>query len=121
MKLKLARTKQCAKCPWKKGTDPNAIPNGYSVKKHKALKGTVAKPGELRLDGPMHVMACHDSEVGNESHCIGWLVNQLTIGNNIGLRFRMMDYDLSGIELDGEQHERFKDTLPPRVRTARKV
>lgn len=39
-------------------------------------------------------------------------MNQLGPGNNIGLRLRMLDYDLSKVKLDGEQHGRFEDTLP---------
>lgn len=35
-------TTQCKKCPWKKGTNPNEIPNGYSVGKHEHLENTIA-------------------------------------------------------------------------------
>lgn len=35
--------RQCAKCPWKKSTDPRTIPNGYSETKHAALAGTIAE------------------------------------------------------------------------------
>lgn len=28
-KLKLNREIQCAKCPWRKSTNPRLIPNGY--------------------------------------------------------------------------------------------
>lgn len=59
-------------------------------------------------------MACHESKPGDESHCIGWLMQQLGPGNNIGLRIQMMSYDLSAVELDGDQHECFEDTLPIR-------
>jgi len=107
MKKKLGRDKQCAKCPWKKSTNPKEIPNGYSVKKHKALKGTIAEPGSLRRSG--RVMACHEE---HEAHCIGWLNHQLGPGNNIPLRIQMLEYDLSGMEVFGAQHERFEDTLP---------
>jgi Family of unknown function (DUF6283) len=114
VKLKLARTKQCAKCPWRKSTDPNEIPNGYSKRLHRNLKGTIAEHGTLNL-GQLRAMACHESKLGEETHCIGWLANQMGPGNNIGLRFQMMRYDLSGVELIGEQHETFEETLGGRA------
>jgi len=116
MKKKLAREKQCAKCPWKVKTDPHTIPDGYEVEKHRALKRTIAQPGSFRSSV---AMACHESNPGEEMHCIGWLANQMGPGNNIGLRIRMLEYDLSGVELDGEQHERFEDTLPKKEKTCK--
>ena len=116
-KWKLKRVRQCAKCPWKVSTDPYEIPDGYSVKKHRALKSTTAQPGDFRL-GP--AMSCHEHPPSDETHCVGWLVNQLGPGNNIGLRIRMMSCENAGaIQLDGEQHQRFEDTLPKRRRNRR--
>lgn len=110
MKQRLKRETQCAKCPWKVSTDPHDIPNGYCETKHKGLKRTIADPGEIRFGG--HAMACHETNAKDEVYCIGWLMNQLGPGNNIGLRMRMLDYDLSRVRLVGEQHETFEDTLP---------
>lgn len=45
-------------------------------------------------------------------YCIGWIENQLGPGNNIPLRLKMLNYDLSEMETFGDQHERFEDTLP---------
>lgn len=110
---KLERTKQCGKCPWRKSTDPNQIPDGYSVEKHEALEKTIASPGDLRqafCGGPKQVMACHETEA---AHCVGWLHHQLGPGNNIGLRIRMMTCtNARDVEVLGDQHERFEDTLP---------
>lgn len=110
VKKRLRRQVQCEKCPWKKSTNPYEIPNGYDVEKHLGLERTIAS-GEASL-GRANMMACHESEPGKEAHCIGWLMNQLGPGNNIGLRLRMLDYDLSKVRTVGEQHERFEDTLP---------
>ena len=112
MTWKLKRTKQCAKCPWKVSTNPHDIPNGYCEARHAGLADTIAEPG--RLPGPvMRVMACHESPPGDEAHCIGWLVNQLGPGNNIGLRIAMMKCEnATAIKLAGAQHETFEDTLP---------
>lgn len=66
-------------------------------------------------------MACHESKVGKEAHCIGWLMNQLGPGSNIGLRIEMLGYDLSNVELVGEQHDCFEDTLPKLTSKRRKV
>ena len=106
---KLKRTAQCAKCPWLVATDPHEIPDGYSEEKHAALASTIASPGALNL-GTLHIMACHETQ---DAHCVGWLVNQLGPGNNLGLRLRMMTCENSdAIRLRGEQHESFEDTLP---------
>ena len=114
MPSKLKRVRQCENCPWKRSTDPNDIPNGYSEEMHRALKSTIAEPGALELLGqPLTVFACHESPDGEEAHCVGWLVNQLGQGNNIPLRLAMRDCEnLGSVQLDGPQHESFEDTLP---------
>jgi hypothetical protein len=112
MTWKLKRTVQCAKCPWIKGADPHDIPNGYTVERHLALRNTIADRDRpfSSLDGDRYVMACHELE---EAHCIGWLVNQIGTGNNIGMRLRMRDCNnADAIRLRGEQHASFDDTLP---------
>jgi len=85
---KLKRTKQCAKCPWRKDVNPRNIPNGYSEEKHRALRSTIARPGDLSAltSNKIRVMACHET---HKTHCIGWLTNQLGAGNNIALRLDM--------------------------------
>lgn len=112
MTWKLKRTTQCAKCPWRKDVDPHDIPNGYSEEKHCALESTIARPGDLSslFSGSQKVMACHES---HDAHCIGWLVNQIGSGNNIGLRIKMMSCENGrNLRLIGEQHETFEETLP---------
>lgn len=111
---RLVREIQCAKCPWKKATNPRDIPNGYSEERHRGLKSTIAAPGVFTAG--VRAMACHESKPGEEAHCIGWLMNQLGPGNNIGLRFQMLDYDLCRVRTIGPQHEHFEDTLPRRKR-----
>lgn len=111
MTWRLKRTVQCRKCPWIADVDPHTIPDGYSVAKHRALAGTIAKPVDLTtLSDPLRVMACH--ELG-DAHCVGWLANQLGPGNNIALRLRMMSCENGrGLRLRGEQHATFEETLP---------
>lgn len=110
-KWKLKRTHQCVKCPWRVQANPREIPNGYSEDKHRALKNTIAIPGSFT---PLEsVMACHETD---DAHCIGWLMNQIGSGNNIGLRIQMMSCEnASAIRLRGEQHRTFEDTLPPPI------
>lgn len=109
-KKRLPNKKQCAKCPWKVGVDPKDIPNGYDRSRHEKLRETIAVHGAIHV-GKLRAMACHESKVGKELYCLGWLFQQLGPGNNLGLRIKMMDYDLSDLQLDGEQHETFEDTL----------
>lgn len=113
---KLKRTAQCKLCPWRKDVNPREIPDGYSEEKHRALKSTIAEEDDLSfLNGflsssELKVMACHET---GDTHCIGWLVNQMGVGNNIGLRLHMRSCENANtIKLLGEQHETFGDTLP---------
>lgn len=110
--MKLVRTKQCKLCPWKVSTNPHQIPDGYCEVKHANLKETIAEPGRLNLT-QLKAMACHHSNGHDQMYCVGWLVNQLGVGNNIGLRIRMMNCENArDIKVYGSQHERFEDTLP---------
>lgn len=114
-KFELKRTIQCAKCPWKVSTNPNEIPDGYSVEKHKKLGETIAKDVMTSFGKPLRIMACHHSKDTEENaeHCIGWLKNQLGRGNNIGLRISMMGCtNIREVKTIGEQHKYFEDTLP---------
>lgn len=113
MSWKLKRVRQCAKCPWKVTTDPHEIPDGYSEARHRDLAGTIAEPGALNFGGELRIMGCHEHPPGAEAHCVGWLMNQIGPGNNIGLRLSMLDCEnIRDVHLDGEQHETFEDTLP---------
>lgn len=108
---KLQRTTQCAKCPWKVSTDPHDIPNGYSEDMHRGLEKTIAIPGAINGGGT--AMACHESPVGEETFCIGWLVHQVGPGNNILLRMQMRHCENArDIRTVGPQHATFEDTLP---------
>ena len=113
---KLKRTNQCAKCPWKVGTNPNEIPHGYSLEKHRNLTNTIADPADpLSTVGKpiLRVMACHHSMSEEPEYCVGWLANQLGEGNNVALRMKMREVDNIGeLQLDGAQHKCFEDTLP---------
>lgn len=110
--MKLVRTKQCKHCPWKVSTNPHDIPDGYCEIKHRNLKDTIADPGKINL-GAMRVMACHHSNGSDEMYCVGWLHNQLGVGNNIGLRIRMLKCEnLKDLKVYGEQHQTFEETLP---------
>lgn len=107
------RRRQCKKCPWKVGTDPHEIPNGYEVKKHRALCSTIAEPGAPPISDTLRLMACHESPVGRDLPCVGWLVHQLGAGNNLALRLAVIQGRVDAdVETVGPQHERFEDTLP---------
>ena len=100
----------CAKCPWIKDGNPYEIPNGYSRDKHCALQATIASDPIRSLVSPTPVMACDES---HDAHCIGWLVNQIGPGNNIGLRIRMASCVNAGkIQLRGKQYDTFEETIP---------
>lgn len=104
---------QCKHCPWKTTTNPSTIPHGYSVEMHAKLKETIAQPGDMRglFCGGVRMMACHETPVGKEKPCVGWLANQLGPGNNIALRIRVTQGDFGDFKTVGPQHERFEDTM----------
>ena len=106
--------RQCAKCPWKTSTDPHDIPGNYSEELHARLgESTIATPGELKVGAALYVMTCHESRRGRELPCVGWLVNQLGPGNNLGLRVAAMSGQIdANVKTVGPQHETFEDTLP---------
>ncbi|QUY46284.1 DUF6283 family protein [Acaryochloris marina] len=112
MSFKLQQTKQCKNCPWRVDSDPYAI-NGYSLQMHQDLTSTIADPGVITFSKEIRAMACHNSTDEQQFHCIGWLVHQLGVGNNIGLRMYLRNCEnASEIEVFGEQHQRLEDTLP---------
>jgi hypothetical protein len=62
-------------------------------------------------------MTCREHRPDNEAHCVGWLVNEIGPGNNIPLRIVMPSCENARhIQVDGEQHDRFEDTLPAKGR-----
>ena len=104
--------RQCKKCPWRVDANPRDIPGGYCERKHQALQRTI-DDGAGTLVGPVRMMACHETPRGAELPCVGWLMNQLGPGNNLGLRLAVRSGRVSAdVELVGEQHQRFEDTLP---------
>ena len=114
--MRLKRTRQCKLCPWRTDADPRHIPHGYSEAMHRALAATIAAPGDLASalgPDPRPAMSCHEHPPGDEAHCVGWLVNQLGVGNHLGLRIAMLECENAHeLETVGEQHERFENTLP---------
>lgn len=100
---------QCKTCPWRKGARTRDIP-GYSAAQHRALARTIARPGDVAP--PQSVMACHCTPEGRESVCVGWLHHQLTRGNNIGLRLRVLhEPELGAYTLRGPQRATFEETF----------
>lgn len=106
--MEIIRTKQCGNCPWKKDSNLDKIPE-YDRLKHLDLATTIAEPGSL--DSSFDTMGCHESFEGDEL-CVGWLVNQIGVGNNIPLRIRMMQCsNAKDLEVFGEQFQTFEEML----------
>lgn len=99
---------QCKTCPWRVGATTREIP-GYSRAQHEALLSTIARPGDA---APPRLMACHCTPEGRESVCVGWLHHQLGVGNNIGLRLRVLHQpELGAYKLKGPQRATFAETF----------
>ena len=107
----LLKTKQCKTCPWKVSTRLEDIPL-YDPEAHRGLADTIAPPGEIIPTSGLRIMSCHYSPDNDPYHCIGWLHNQIGIGNNLALRIRMLSCaNGHEIEIHGPQHECFEDTF----------
>lgn len=116
------QVRQCPTCPWRVSTVPDRdIPHGYRVEMHEALRNTIQE-GLDSLRRCKTAMACHHSKIGEEFPCAGWIHNQLGPGNNIAVRLAVIAGQLPVPKVDGDQHERFEDTLPsrPKRRAKRK-
>lgn len=83
-----APRKQCASCPWKTSIDPDALPGKYGhVRRDAVARASASGTRSLRTDTPG--MGCHVKRPGPVLPCVGWLVQQLGPGNNIGLRMQV--------------------------------
>lgn len=115
------RRKQCEHCPWKVGADPACIPNEYDEAAHRKLHKTIADPNHVDVNGPLRIMACHESHVGRELPCVGWMYNQYGDGNNVALRHAVATGRLSlDIDIDGPQHKTFEQTLPKAAKASKR-
>lgn len=108
---------QCKKCPWRVDVNPHDIPNGYCEVRHRNLADTIADPGAISFGSAVPMMACHESPIGEERPCVGWMANQLGPGNNIPLRLWASKNLKERMILVGKQHACFEDTLPSDDRT----
>lgn len=111
--------RQCKSCPWRVDCVPDRDIPGYRRELHQGLTCTIASG--LDLQPGAHAMACHYSKRGEEFACAGWLYNQLGIGNNLGVRLAVRFGRLPWPDVEGDQHERFEDTIPRRGRRRRKL
>ena len=113
----ISTVKQCKSCPWRIDCVPDRdIPNGYDVELHRGLRRTIVTGLESLSSSVCHIMACHYSKPGDETHCAGWLHNQLGVGNNLGVRVAVMTGRMPMPKIDGDQHDAFEDTLPKKHR-----
>jgi hypothetical protein len=111
---------QCKTCPWRKGASVSAIPR-YKREKHEALADTIAAPGSLAgLGRGIKAFACHYSPDDAPVACVGWVHNQLTVGNNLALRLAaILDPEVANVRVEGPQRERFEETFADNGRRRR--
>lgn len=93
---------QCPNCPWK--TTTTAIPGGSCPTKDEKLN-RFSLSGQDLCSSNIAIMQCHESEDANPDYCVGWVVNQLTIGNNLSLRLLGMDGRFKDMKTVGPQRE----------------
>ncbi|NDZ17186.1 hypothetical protein C7T35_39305 [Variovorax sp. WS11] len=67
----------CPTCPWRLDQDARSIPN-FSLELAQALATTCPDARNMGPDFGAAVFACHQSRIGAEVHCAGWLA---TVGH----------------------------------------
>lgn len=67
----------CPSCPWRLDQDARSIPN-FSLDKAEALAATCPDERNMGPDHGAAMFACHQSRIGAEVHCAGWLA---TVGH----------------------------------------
>ncbi len=109
--MEIPLTTQCDNCPWRIETNLDTIPN-YEESSHYELQDSIAIGEIFEIAQHLRLMNCH--KYADETPCVGWLFNQLGVGNNISLRLAVRGTDLGGKKLKviGEQYETFEETLP---------
>jgi hypothetical protein len=107
--------KQCVTCPWKVGADVSLIPN-YVPAMHEKLTCTIADGPSIDTLRVLRAMACHYSTERENKPCVGWLHNQLGVGNNIGVRLAVMTGRMPVPRVVGDQYETFEETLGKKKR-----
>lgn len=85
------RSLPCGSCPWRVDADATRIP-GLSVERARGLDAT-CPTSESLFGTPM--MACHHSDDGDESVCIGWALSDAS-RDSIPLRLAMMHGTVAG-------------------------
>lgn len=107
---KLIRTKQCDSCPWKKGIMPEDITQGFDLEYYQGVREQFQASGLESIHKQHKQMACHMHPDSNPTPCVGWLINQAGIGNNLFIRLQLMQVENScDLQVDGEQHNSILD------------
>lgn len=99
------KRKQCRACPWRVDVKPSRDVPKYGEGIYDRMRSTLRSGLETLNGKPYIAMACHNQKDGAQLPCAGWLHNQLGVGNNIGVRLRVMAGTLPAPVVFGAQHE----------------
>lgn len=70
-------SKPCSSCPWRREVVASDIPN-FDLKLAESLAGTCPDHRGMGPDFGASMFACHQSRIGSEFACAGWLA---TVGH----------------------------------------
>jgi len=106
--------KPCKNCPWKKSSLVGGanIPR-FDIDLMRGLSSTVP-PRDSNQDGMYKIFACHDSKVGNEFACAGYVAVQGYQNINVRLMAMMGHVDIIAVEdacSDYEMYSNFHEML----------
>ncbi|MCG7550889.1 DUF6283 family protein [Pseudoalteromonas sp. Of7M-16] len=107
--MKKCADKPCKNCPWKKASKAGGadIPN-FDMDLMRNLKNTVPARGSEQ-DGFFNIFACHDSPVGGEYACAGYIARHGLQNINVRLMATVGGVNISKALDCADTHDLYPD------------
>lgn len=115
----MKEVRQCGSCPWRAAVVPARDVPDYAPGIYARMKASLRTGIESAGEETRIVMECHNGKRGANRACAGWMHHQLGVGNNIGVRLRVMAGHLPAPKIDGAQHEDLDRLIASERLTAR--
>jgi hypothetical protein len=110
---RVACSRPCRACPWRKDTHARDIPN-FSLELAENLANTSPDASGMGPDFGAPLFACHDSREGSEIACAGWMAQVGAAHPGVRLMAMQGRIDESALQPEvgwPELHESFADVI----------
>jgi hypothetical protein len=97
--------RQCKTCPWRVDVVPSRDVPNYDPGIYDRMRASLRTGIDSIRETTRMVMECHNGKKGANRACAGWLHHQIGVGNNLGVRMRVITGHLPVPKVVGEQHE----------------